>query len=75
MNRKAELAFLYQFLVYLVLGMGEKLLESLFSFQIDQQLTIQKNFFAQIYAEQVLLIHHLKMGIGIIIMHKIKHIL
>ena len=25
MNKKAELAFLYQFLVYLVLGMGEKI--------------------------------------------------
>jgi len=24
MNQKAELVFLYQFLVYLVLGMGEK---------------------------------------------------
>jgi hypothetical protein len=48
MNQKAELVFLYQFLVYLVLGMEEKLLESWFSFQTDQQLTVKNTIFVQI---------------------------
>jgi len=55
--------------------MGEKNCWKVSLFQIDQQLTIKKYHFCPNLSHASFLIHYLKMGMGLIIIHKIKHIL